>query len=116
MPPANIKQDVFLSLFFNATSKSKISLDYLFHKFYAGFKPDIMLREGKEILPFLEVLSVQTARQRIRPEYFSQTIKSSLALDEVEDIWLCIEKNDDWSKFEEKINNIRHYRNALHMD
>ena len=115
MPPANIKQDVFLSLFFNATSKSKISLDYLFHKFYAGFKPDIMLKEGKEILPFLEVLSVQTARQRIRPEYFNQTIKSSLALDEVEDIWLCIEKNDDWSKFEEKINNIRNYRNALHM-
>ena len=116
MPPKNEKQDAFLSLFFSATSKSKIKLDYLFHTFYAGFKTELIRKEGEEVRPFLEMLTVQKARQRYRPDFFSHSMKSSLAINEVEDIWLCISQRDDWSKFEEKIKNIKKYAIALRMD
>ncbi len=115
LQPTDIKQDVFLSLFFSATKKSKIKLDYLFHRFYAGFEPNSMLKEDKEILPFLEVLGVQKPRQKTRPQYFSGLVKSSLSSEEVEKIWSCISEKDDWSQFEKKIKNIKKYGNALRM-
>ena len=115
LPPEDINRNVFLSLFFSSTSKSKIKLDHLFHKFYAGFKPEIIRKESDEIRPFLEMLSVQTARQQDRPKYFDQTINSGLSLDEVEHIWHNISDRDDWSKFEEKIKNIKRYAKALRI-
>ncbi len=116
LPPKNEKKDIFLSLFFSGTSKSKINLDYLFHKFYAGFDPELIQKEGEDIKPFLEMLSVQKARQQVRPKYFSQSMKSSLSLDEVEDIWFSISQEDDWSTFEKKIKIIKKYGRALRMD
>ena len=116
LPPSDIKEDVFISLFFNATSKSKINLDYLFHKYYAGFEPKTLQTESKEIIPFLETLSVQKARQASRPEYFSQSLASSLSIDEVEDIWSCISERDDWTKFEKKIKIIKDYGTALRVE
>ena len=111
----DIKEDVFVSLFFNTTSKSKINLDYLFHKYYAGFEPKILQTESKEIIPFLELLSVLKARQASRPEYFSQSLASSLSIGEVEDIWSCISERDDWTKFKEKIKIIKNYATALRV-
>ena len=116
LPPSNIKEDVFISLFFNATSKSKINLDYLFHKYYAGFEPKTLQTETKEIIPFLEMLSVQKARQASRPEYFNRSLASSLSIDEVEDIWSCISERDDWTKFEKKIQIIKNYGTALRVE
>lgn len=116
LPPKDIKQNVFLSLFFSTTSKSKIKLDYLFHKFYAGFDPEIIHNEDEEVRPFLKMLSVQTARQQNRPKYFTQLINCGLSLNEVEHIWNCISERDDWSKFEQKIKNIERYAKALRMD
>ena len=49
------------------------------------------------------MLSVQKARQASRPEYFNQSLASSLSIDEVEDIWSCISERDDWTKFEKKL-------------
>ena len=72
--------------------------------------------ESKEIIPFLEILSVQKARQAYRPEYFSQSLASSLSIDEVEDIWSCISERDDWTKFEKKIKIIKNYGAALRLE
>ena len=103
-------------MFFNTTSKSKINLDYLFHKYYAGFEPKTLQTENEEIIPFLEMLSVQKARQASRPEYFNQSLASSLSIDEVEDIWSCISERDDWTKFEKKIKIIKNYGQALRVE
>ena len=96
--------------------KSKINLNYLFHKYYAGFELKTIQTESKEIIPFLEILSVQKARQAYRPEYFSQSLASSLSIDEVEDIWSCISERDDWTKFEKKIKIIKNYGAALRLE
>ena len=100
----------------SSTSKSKINLNYLFHKYYAGFELKTIQTESKEIIPFLEILSVQKARQAYRPEYFSQSLASSLSIDEVEDIWSCISERDDWTKFEKKIKIIKNYGAALRLE
>ena len=113
LPSTEEMKDQFVSLFFNATTNSKINLDYLFHHFYAGFNLEELKSAPESIQPFLQVLRKHSARQIKRPEYFQTQLKCSLVIDEVESLWRKISENDDWVKFEKKLLEIKRYATAL---
>ncbi len=113
VPDSDIRAEEFVSLFFSTTNNSKISLDYLFHTFYAGFDAQQILSAPDPIRPLLYVLKELPARQKQRPQYFDEPVESSLVIDEVESLWAAISDNDDWSKFEKKIAVIKSYSAAL---
>ena len=112
-PVSALKAEEFLSLFFSATTNSKINLDYLFHTFYAGFDAQQISSAPDQMHPLLEVLKELPPRQKQRPHYFDKPAESSLVIDEVESLWAAISHNDDWSKFEKKLAAIKRYSTAL---
>jgi len=112
-PVSEVKAEKFVSLFFNTTTNSEISLDYLFHTFYAGFEKDQILSAPQPLHPLLEFLKELPARQKQRPFYFDKPLESSLVMEEIESLWEAISDNDDWSQFEKKIAAIKLYSSAL---
>ena len=112
-PSTEVNKDQFVSLFFSATTNSKINLDYLFHHFYSGFNTEEIISAPEPLQPFLKVLKKHLARQKRRPEFFNAKLECSLVIDEVESIWKAISENDDWTQFEKKILAIKRYGTAL---
>lgn len=51
--------------------------------------------------------------QRLDHAYFSRTVPATMLIDEVEAIWAAIADNDDWTPFEEKLDEIALMREAL---
>ena len=112
-PVCSQKAAEFVSLFFNATTSSKIKPDHLFHSFYAGFEAHQILSAPEPLRPLLKVLKQLPARQKQRPQYFNEPLVSSLVIDEIESLWAAISDDDDWSLFEKKIAAIKAYSTAL---
>ena len=112
-PVSEAKAEEFVSLFFSTTASSKISLDNLFHTFYAGFDIHQILSAPEALRPLLKLLKELPTRQKQRPRYFDEPLESSLIMDETERLWAAISDNDDWLQFEKKIAAIKRYSTAL---
>lgn len=54
--------------------------------------------------------------ERLSSRYFQKPAPCALLIDEIESIWDPIARNDDWSLFESKLQDINEMRCALHQD
>ncbi|MNL63100.1 hypothetical protein D3C87_1871920 [compost metagenome] len=63
----------------------------------------------KEVRKTLENFTAAD-QEKTRHPYFQQSRACSLIIDELEAIWLPIAEKDDWSLFEQKLQEIRSFR------
>jgi uncharacterized protein YdiU (UPF0061 family) len=62
---------------------------------------------GEQFTNFREQLERYSPLARLDSAYFQRSKPCTLLIDEIEELWSAIEKDDDWSRFERKIGEIR---------
>lgn len=102
---------------------SELPYEQLFFDWYggkasierAGLSPLTHMYAHETFSPFLAMLGKYEPRNKdaLDHPFFKKSEPCTLLIEEVEDIWSHIEKQDDWSVFEDKISSIREMGEAL---
>lgn len=124
LKPDVLRDDLaFLQSLFNWMTASQIPWHQFFFDWFGGIEsqnrakasPVAELYEHEDFLPIEQAL---TSRSPDRPErlnhpYFSQEKPATLLIDEIETLWERIAKEDDWSLFHAKLEDIERKRLAM---
>ena len=118
-PQDEEKNDELLSRFYLFLAKSKIGYEQAFYDLFSGLDESRLARspasafyQGEEfenLKQCLKSFSVADS-QKIQNKYFQSSKACTLLIDEIENIWSAIAQNDDWSIFNQKIDQIRAFR------
>lgn len=104
---------------FDFLEKSQAEFEQFFHDWYGGITDRSKARSGPGsekykgdefdcfILRLGQYQASEAARRRLQHPYFERSKACGLLIDEIEWIWDAIDKDDDWSRFEKKIAEIR---------
>lgn len=104
---------------FNLLAMSQVTFEQFFHDWYGGNlsreralkSPEVSLYVGEHYEAFLAELrnwrAAEGVEERLKNPYFARPKPCMLLIDEIEWIWEAIAKDDDWSRFEAKIEDIR---------
>lgn len=110
-------EDLLLAVF-NFLAQSQIPFEQFFFDWYGGDKSRALrspvkdLYVGEQIEAFTKVIDGWPAPDAVVSalevnSYFKREKPSTLLIDEIEAIWDPIAQSDDWSKFNDKIDEIR---------
>jgi hypothetical protein len=107
----------------NAMGESKVSFERFFYDWYGGTPRGENRYEtpaGLALKEHLErgfaaggLIVPERTAAILKDEYYGQGFPESMLIDEVEEIWSAIDRHDDWSKFESKVERLR-ARGRLH--
>lgn len=110
-----------ISVFFQLMEQNKLLFEQTFFDFHS-FNLERVLRSPQKnhyqgplfqrLCDLLNQMKIQNSTHASHP-YFSNLKPETLLIDEIESIWSLIEKNDDWSLFEKKIQSIRSIRGLM---
>lgn len=112
-------EDLLLATF-RFLEESQVPFEQFFHDWYGGMlsreramkSPVAAAYQGEAFENWRKVVQMYDAPaatvERLKDPYFQRSTPCSLLIDEIESIWDAIDTRDDWSKFEEKIEDIRH--------
>lgn len=95
-----------------AMVREQIPIDLFFHTHRGGRVPDIQ-KYGQDRASFAEILADYQNPDSLGHVYWSDANPCSMLIDEVENIWSAIASDDDWQPLYQKIDAIRHMREAL---
>ncbi|MFZ3229473.1 MAG: YdiU family protein [Pseudobdellovibrio sp.] len=107
-----------ISLFFQLMEENKLLFEQTFFDFHSFSLSRIQNSVQKQfytgpifiaLLKKLEQMKIHDL-EKANHTYFSKEKPSTLLIDEIESIWNFIDKNDDWSLFENKLQSIRAMR------
>ena len=111
--------DDLLLAVFNFLAQSQVTFEQFFFDWYGGVisrtralkGPEADKYSGDAFDHFFEMIShwpaAQEATSRLRNTYFSAAKPCLLLIDDIETIWSAIATDDDWSRFNAKIEAIR---------
>jgi len=111
-----------LSATFEFLNRSQVGYDQFFFDWYAGTNSTTRARTGvaqefyqhESFSAVFEKLQLFSARadavKRLSDSYFQRAKPCSMLIDEVEWIWEPIASQDDWTRFDKKIEDIRRLR------
>ncbi len=109
----------FLQTAFEFMKSSQVGYDQFYFDWYGGMlsearakaSPASQSYERQDFLPFKEMLRktlpLGGVEQKLDGFYFKSRIPTSMLIDEIEAIWSKIATDDDWSDFDDKIEEIR---------
>jgi uncharacterized protein YdiU (UPF0061 family) len=112
-------EDDLLLAVFNFLAASQVTFEQFFFDWYGGNdsreramrSPEAEKYKGPEFDKFMIVLSewpaAPDAKARLSDKYFERKRPCMMLIDEIESIWESIARNDDWAKFEAKIEDVR---------
>jgi uncharacterized protein YdiU (UPF0061 family) len=102
---------------FELLSSTRIGWDQFFFDWYGGVSsetraqrsPDATHYRGTRFDAFRARLALHPAThpERLADPYFARERPCSMLIDEIEGIWARIDRDDDWSRFEAKIAEVR---------
>jgi uncharacterized protein YdiU (UPF0061 family) len=110
--------DLFMAVF-DFLQTSRATFPQFFHDWYGGVasenralnSPEKQLYNGETFEKMRASFHAHSVRggvaERLQLPYFAQAKPCSLLIDEIEWIWEAIAKDDDWSRFESKVQAIR---------
>lgn len=115
------QDEALFSRSFGFLAASQIGFEQFFHDWYGGSlsskraksSPEAEKYQGEHFEVFQYVLNdyspANSARHHLtqNAEYFQRPHPCRLLIDEIEWIWEAIDKSDDWSRFEKKVEEIR---------
>lgn len=113
------KDDALISAVFGFMRETRVGFEQFFHDWHGGELSRERAERGPEAQNYLKESFATFADAirdwpaapevpaRLKHDYFAQRRPCSLLIDEIEWIWDAIAKHDDWSKFENKIEQIR---------
>jgi hypothetical protein len=97
-----------------ALRSRRVGIDRFFFDWRGGRAPDDAVYDD----PTFDALR-RELEGRLRPpthEFWADEAPCSMSIDEVEEIWEAIAKDDDWAPFERKIAAIRRFGDAITTD
>ena len=113
------KDDELFIATFNFLEASQVPYPQFFHDWYGGvlsreralLSPEAERYKGETFdamtAQFARFEAQEVARKRLTDAHFDRKKPCSMLIDEIEWIWDAIAKNDDWSRFEDKIRDVR---------
>lgn len=127
LKPASPEADDNLLREMNAyLAASRTGYDQFFFDWYGGLiseararkSPQAQSYNGPEFEAFFTLLAPYEAAnpERLNADYFQKSAPCSLLIGEIEAIWDHIARNDDWSYFESKLQDINEMRETLHQN
>lgn len=107
-----------ISLFFQLMEQNKLSFEQTFFDFHSfnlqRIKKSITAShyQGPIFEKLIDHLNKMTIKDPVLSghDYFKREKPTTLLIEEIEAIWTAIDKNDDWSLFEKKLQSIRAMR------
>ena len=118
-PTGGQRDEELLVAVFDFLKERQSIFEQFFHDWFGGAasraralkSPEAHLYEGelfdRLMHAFAAFRPAEGTEEHLRNPYFSREKPTTLLIDEIEWIWDAIAKDDDWSRFEAKIHDIR---------